>query len=401
MKILYLSAWFPYPPDNGARIRAYYLMKSLAEKHDVYLISLLQDDSDPVNADKLSSVCKVVSLHRSNWFRGGSLKSFLGYFSRVPRSVVETFNLEVIRSVREAIDTINPNVIIASSLGVAAYIPHDVNIATVLDEHNCEFGILKRSVETASGCIRRFRAELTWKKAMQWEKSICRRFDAVTIVSERDKQMLLKACPSLSAVHVVPNGVDTELYSHVKYNPRPAILIYNGALTYGANLDAIRFYISEIYPILRKTIPAVKLVVTGRTSGVDLTGIADCSGIELTGYVEDIRTVLESSAACIIPLRQGGGTRLKILEAMAAGVPVVSTSIGAEGIEAVPGKHLLIADEPFEFANVVGQVLGDDSLNRNLRTAARDLVEEKYSWKKISVLFSDIIESVAYSHECR
>ena len=394
MRILFVSAWFPSPPDNGSRIRAYNLMKALSRKHEVFLISLMQEDSRRENAEKLRDICEVVSLHESRWFSPKGIKSVLGFFSSRPRSAVCTYDRAVYQAVREAIGRLSPDVLVVSTLGVVEYVGKDCGVPMVLDEHNCEYAVLRRAADRMPGKLKRLRYALGWKKFARWEAKMCGLFDAVAMVSEEDKRMLLDAAPGLPDVRVIPNGVDTGYYDPGLWDPQEMTLLYNGALTYGANLDAVRYYVDRIYPVLRSRLPGVRLLVTGRTDGVDLTGISDCPGVELTGYVQDIRDVLKSSAACVVPLREGGGSRLKILEAMAAGVPVVSTSMGAEGIEAVSGEHLLIADTPEAFANAIARVLGDHAFRDSLRSAARSLVEQYYSWESIGAEFVDMVESV-------
>lgn len=392
MKVLFVSAWFPSPPDNGSRIRAYNLLKALARRHDVYLISLLQADSDPENAHHLADMCKVVSLHRSRWFEPGTLRSMLGFFSNRPRSFVDTYNPEVKRAVNQAIQDIEPDIIIASTLGVVEYIPSALSCVTILDEHNCEYAVLKRSAARTSGFARKLRAELGWRKFARWEAGICRKYDQVIMVSEEDRRQILLAVPDLEEIAVVPNGVDTEHYRPEGRLPDPNRLLYNGALTYGANLGAVQFYASEIYPVLRQSRPEVVLRVTGRVDGVDLGLIGECPGVELTGYVPDVRDELRTAAVCLVPLQEGGGSRLKILEAFAAGVPVVSTSVGVEGIDARNGEHLLVADTPADLAAAVDRLLNDRELARDLVQSARSLVEARYSWNAIGMQFVDIIE---------
>lgn len=394
MKVLFLSAWFPYPPDNGSRIRVYNLMKALSREHEVFLISLLQDDSRRENAERLRDICEVVSLHESRWFSPKGVKSVLGFFSSRPRSAVCTYDRAVHQAVREAIGRVSPDVLVVSTLGVVEYVGRDCGVPMVLEEHNCEYAVLRRAADRIPGKLKRWRYALGWKKFARWEVKMCGSFDAVAMVSEEDKRMLLDAAPELPDVSVVPNGVDTGYYDSRLWEPQSNTLLYNGALTYGANLDAVRYYVDRIYPVLRSRLPDVRLLVTGRTDWVDLAGIGDCPGVELTGYVQDIRDVLRKSVACIVPLREGGGSRLKILEAMAAGVPVVSTSMGAEGIDAVSGTHLLIADTPEAFADAIVRVLDDHALRDSLRSAARSLVEQYYSWDSIGAEFVDMVESV-------
>lgn len=398
MRVLLLSAWFPYPPDNGARIRTLSLMRSLSHRHEVHLISLLQEDSRPEDAERLEGICRVVSLHRSHWFRPRGARSIAGFFSKRPRSFVDTFDPSVARAVADAISEVEPDVIVASTLGVAEYVPHGLSIPTVLDEHNCEYAVLKRSAMRARGVVNCLRRELGWRKFARWEAGVCREFDAVVTVSRADMGAILAAAPDLERIEVVPNGVDIGHFDPAAWRPEDGALVYNGALTYGANLDAVRLFASAIYPILARGHPQARLRVTGRTSGVDLSGIADCPGIELTGYVDDIREVLSRSAACVVPLIDGGGSRLKILEAMAAGVPVVSTSVGAEGIEAEDGRHLLIADTPAGLAAAIDRILTDRSTAANLGREGRALVEQRYAWSSIGEQFTQVVESAAAEH---
>ncbi len=394
MRILFLATWFPYPPDNGARIRTYYLVKALSKAHDVHLLSLLRDDSDPQNADKLLDICSVVSLHKSRWFKPGTIKSIFGFFSPQPRSIIDTYNHEIRRSVEQALDEIKPDMIIASYLDIAVYVPNKLPIPCVLDEHNCEYAVLRRNAESIKNPFHRLRYKLGWKKFARWESSMCRRFSRVVTVSDTDRQCLLEAAPDLCNIDVIPNGVDTDRYDAASWAPMHGSLIYNGALTYGANLDAVRYYADQIYPLLSEDVPEIELRVTGRYDNVDLNGLANCPGIKLTGYVDDIRPELAKSSVCIVPLRQGGGSRLKILEAMAAGVPVVSTSIGVEGLDVTDRVHLLIADSPIEFAEAVSTIINDRNLAAGLSKNARQLVEEKYDWSAIGSAFSSIVESV-------
>jgi glycosyltransferase involved in cell wall biosynthesis len=204
----------------------------------------------------------------------------------------------------------------------------------------------------------------------------------------------LDFAPHLSNITVIPNGVDVDHFVPTNWSPEMNRLIYHGAMTYGANLDGVIYYSSSIFPLLKIKHPDVKLWVTGRTDGVDLQVIEDWSGIELTGYVDDIRDVLYKSAACVIPLRQGGGMRHKIPEAMAAGVPVVSTSMGAEGLDCTHGEHLLIADTPDDFAAAIGQLLTNEGLTRYLKENARKLMVESYSWSAIGKNFVNLVEDV-------
>jgi len=392
MRVLFVSAWFPYPPDNGSRIRAYNLIRSLSSRHQVYLVSLLQEDSLRENAEHLSGICEVVSLHESRWFRAGSLRSFLGLFSGKPRSYVDTFVPSVRNAIQKAIREVSPDVIVASQAGSMVYVPADAPAPVVFEE--MEVGWMHRQLRNCRG-VKRLRRQLTLAKYRSFIRGLLRRADAYTCVSTQERELISRFYDPGITGTVVPNGVDTDYYNGGARNPEPEALVYNGALTYGANLDAVRYFASDIYPILKDRCPRAKLRVTGRTTGVDLRDVEDCPGIVLTGYVDDMRDVLNRSAACVVPLREGGGSRLKILEAMAAGVPVVSTSVGAEGLDCTDGKEILIADAPAEFVEAITRVLTDASVAQELSQNARNLVEQRYSWSMIGDSFVDMVETVA------
>jgi glycosyltransferase involved in cell wall biosynthesis len=175
-------------------------------------------------------------------------------------------------------------------------------------------------------------------------------------------------------------------------DPEPNTLVFSGALTYAANSDAAEYFVSEILPLVRAKVPAAHLRITGSVGSSKARTIADRDGVTLTGYVQDIRPIVAGSRASVVPLRLGGGTRLKILEAMALGTPVVSTSKGAEGLEIVPGEHLLVADTPNGFARFTVQLLEQPQLRADLAARARRLVEQQYDWASIGRWFGQVVE---------
>jgi glycosyltransferase involved in cell wall biosynthesis len=216
------------------------------------------------------------------------------------------------------------------------------------------------------------------------------------MVSQEDREFTQKLVDDRGCrVEVVPNGIDCQ-YNKPTFVPVGSNrIIYNGALTYSANYDAMRYFLREIYPLIRDQHNEVSLTITGSTKGVDLTTLMLDESVSLSGYVDDIRPLVAGSAVCVVPLRIGGGTRLKLLESMALGTPVVSTSKGAEGLDVVNGEHLLIADTPADFATCTLRLLCDTRLRRRLAINARQLVEEKYDWKQIGQRFVDLVEDVA------
>lgn len=244
--------------------------------------------------------------------------------------------------------------------------------------------------------LQRARCWASWQKRRRYEGSYYRHFDLVTMVSEIDRAITLATVGDESVqVEVVPNGVDCEHNRPGLVQARLFDLVYNGALTYRANYDAMRYFLSDIYPLIKQQVPEASLTITGSLSGVELSGLALDSSVRLCGHVADIRVPVAEATVCVVPLRQGGGTRLKILEAMALGTPVVATSKGAEGLEVTPNHDILIADEPAGFAAQVLRLLRNGYLREQVTVNARRLVERQYDWGQIGRRFADLVEEVA------
>jgi glycosyltransferase involved in cell wall biosynthesis len=232
------------------------------------------------------------------------------------------------------------------------------------------------------------------QKRRHYERGAYAQFDLVTMVSEADRLATAAgAGEGGPRVEAVPNGVDTRHNRPGVAAVKPHSLVYNGALTYSANYDAMHYFLAEIYPLIKTAVPEVSLSITGSTKGVDLARLALDESVRLTGYVEDVRVPVAEAAVCVTPIRQGGGTRLKILEAMALGTAVVSTAKGAEGLDVVDGEHLLLADTPEAFAHSVLSLLRDPARRGELAAAARRRVEERYDWEQIGQQFVSLVES--------
>lgn len=249
--------------------------------------------------------------------------------------------------------------------------------------------------EGSRGSLSRWRAWASWRKAYHWEKRLFQRFRACTVVSPKEAPAIEEMVRGSGCrVAVVPNGVDCERNRPNSYPRRPNTLVYNGALTYSANYDAMHYFLEVIFPLIKGQLPDASLTITGSTQGVELAGLRLDDGVHLSGYVADIRPVVGGASACVVPLRQGGGTRIKILEAMALGTPVVSTTKGAEGLEVVDGEHLLLADDPHHFAEATVRLLQDDALRQRLAANARRLIEARYDWAAIGARFVGLVEEV-------
>lgn len=395
MRILFLSTWFPYPPSNGAKIRAYYLLRALTNVHRVDLVAFCQDQLT-ANRRQLADGLALNSVRAVpvDPFRYVTIPTLVKFCSPIP--VASWPSREMKRAVEEISSSAHWDMIVAIQTPAARYATQLPHVPAVLD---IDTSISYQSHErhrTDVHALRRLRTWVSWHKAQGHESRLLRRFLACTVVSaiEVDHvQALVKR--SSCRVTVVPNGVDCQHNQPGLVETQPFSLVYNGALTYSANYDAMSYFLADIYPLIRQREPETTLTITGSISGVDLLGLATDESVHLSGYVEDIRVPVAEASVCVVPLRQGGGTRLKILEAMALGTPVVSTTKGAEGLNVTPGRDILIADDPAEFAAQVVRLLGDCSLREQLATNARRLVEQQYDWDQIGKKFVNLVESVA------
>ena len=394
MNILFLSTWFPYPPDNGSKIRVYHLLRALGRRHNVTLLSFSFGTARPEEVTPAQLGCRALEIVSRDPFERRRLAWALRFFALTP--VVERPVAEMADLVSKTLDETPFDLVIASTTAMAAYAFQAAGVPKVLEEHNCWSVPALALYRAQRQPLKRLRYWASWRKRAGYESRLYRRFDLVTMVSEEDRKAAAGLLPDGGRrVQVVPNGVDCEHNRPGLVRPQPDSLVFNGALTYRANYDAMHYFLSEVFPLIRRQLPTASLTITGSTRGVDLTGLPLGEGVRLSGYVDDVRPLVAAAWACVVPLRQGGGTRLKILEAMALGTPVVATTRGAEGLEARPERDLLLADEPAEFAAQVVRLLRDAGLRQRLAHNARRLVKQRYDWAAIGERFVALVEAVA------
>ena len=390
MKILFISPWFPYPSVNGSKIRISHLLRAIAEHHEVRLISFVREGElvDPTILEQSHILWETVPLQE---FAPNRLKALLGFFSNLPRSILVTYSKGMAASIREQMGEFHPDLAIFSELGTAIYRP-DIPICCILDEIQISVGYDAWRKE--GNFFRKWRSWLTWVKNVSYIRRVLPGFSACTFASEIEQQHIKEILPDYSKISVIPNGVDIEYHHPGLVEAIPYTLVYNGSLTYSANFDAVEFFLARIMPNIIEQFPQTRLYVTGSTQGVNISGLQSRDHLELTGYLNDIRPTVASAWACVVPLRIGGGTRLKILEAMALGTPVIATSKGIEGLDVTPEQDCLIASDPDTFADQVIRLLQDPVLRKRLVSNGRKLVEQKYSWLSIGKEFENLISQV-------
>ena len=383
--ILIITPYIPLPANFGGALRIFNLVKHLAANNHVSLVAPGSDDDYPALVE-LSDICDVALVPAAATARqpagrrkrltqlrslagGRSFLELSGYIPQLQAVIDRLFMTRQIDLVQQEFPE------------TALYtLPCQVPI--VFDAHNVEHDLLARVARTSESLEKRAYNMLEARKVKRLEIAAWTRATICIATSERDAELMrgLTSTP----VDVIPNGVDLELFTPCPPDQaQPAQVVFTGAMRHQPNVDGALWYVREVHPRVQQQIPHTRLAIVGADPPPALTGLAVPS-VEVTGQVDDIRPYLGTAQVAVVPLWSGGGTRLKILEAFAAGRPVVSTTIGAEGLEVRDGEHLLIADTPEEFAHAVVRLCNDVALVKHLTSAARHLVETHYGWEAIT-----------------
>jgi polysaccharide biosynthesis protein PslH len=392
MRILFLSRWFPYPQDNGSKIRVYNLLKYLASRHTVDLLSF---SSAPVDNDRIKEMSKVCRQVQTAVFQEtpmSKLKTIRNLLSPLPLFLHKTHSPEMQRLVEVAVREQTYDIVIASQMSMVPYAQLVPIRFKVFEE--IELTVFYEKYWLEQNPFKRWRNWLTWSKATRYIASSLNSFDAGTVVSEFERQRIAQIYTGSSPLITIPNGVDIPDEALTFGHPKKDTLVFSGSLTYDVNFDAIYYFMQEVFPLVKAARPEVKLLVTGKLNGVPVDNLPNKEWITFTGFLEDVRPTVATSWINVVPLRKGGGTRLKILEALSLGTPVITTSKGAEGLELDHQQELLVADEADVFADTILKVLESYELREQYGEIGRRRVSQKYDWKVIGPVFCEFIEEV-------
>ncbi len=388
-RILWVMGWFPLPPDRGVRIRLSQLLDTLAAHHRLTLVVLADPEAEVERYQgELAARCEALHIFPRREFQPTRWRAIRGFFSSMPRWLVDVERPEVHALVRRLSREQAFDLAIASQLPSALYVRGLRGVPKILDE--VESGLFLDQVRRAADPLCRARRLLMWWKYVRFLRRLTRDFAACTVVSEVEARILRQIAPG-ARVAVIPNGIPLARYQGVEAAPEPDTLIFPGAPTYWANRDALEFFAAAIWPEIRRRRRGARLWITGRTpEGV----VLPCPpGWVYTGYLEDIRPWMARAWAMVAPLRFGGGTRLKILEAMALGTPVVSTAKGAEGLVFRVPDAVEIADDPAAFARAVVALLEDPERRARQGQRARAAVQD-YDWARLQMRYLHLIDEV-------
>ncbi len=368
----------------------------MSKKHEIYLLTFLQTPEEVSGIEHMRTICAHVEAE-ALYLGAGKWRMALD----VVRELVSVSPLLAVkyrsRTMRRKIQTLlsshDIQLVHLDMLHLGEYINVCHEKPVVLVEHNVESVLLRRRMENESNPLRRAYLYYQYRKLRRYEARICGRADHVVAVSDIDAGLLrdLSGAPNITAI---PNGVDTTYFQNNGQPSRNHDLVFVGGLTWSPNCDAIRYFCAEILPRVAAELPDVMLTVVGKSPpNRRIRDIAGNPRVRLTGLIDDVRPLISEAGAYVVPLRVGGGTRLKILDALSMGKAIVTTSVGCEGLDVEHGRHLLIADEPEGFARAVVQVMRDPGLARSLGAAGRQLVQQKYEWAIIARELDSVYES--------
>ncbi len=419
MKILFLTPQLPYPPHQGTTIRNYNILKNLAPRHELHLLTFGRPQE--LKASPLYDLCSRIEIIAPP-VRSISRRVIETFFSPLPdmarrlsspalgdrfAAMARAEKYDVIQI--EGIEMANQWLQVASLQVPVSHPglnlqPSNLQLATaVFDDHNAEYVLQRTAFTSDRRRPNRMHAALysyiQWHKLARFERELCLRARHVVAASPNDARALsaldARICPS-----VIPNGVDLDFYlpsDEVCAKPLAEhSVVFTGKMDFRPNVDAAIWFADEILPSLRREIPLAHVSFVGQQPDAKVRALAGRSGIEVTGWVADTRPHIADAAVYAVPLRMGGGTRLKVLEAMAMGKAIVCTTLGAEGIECVPGRDLVIADHADEFAQAIAGLMRDPDRRRELGANGRKLVEEKYDWRKIVPKFEAIYADFSF-----
>jgi polysaccharide biosynthesis protein PslH len=392
-RILFLTPQLPYPPQQGTAIRNFHLIAQTARQHEVHLLSFVDSALAGGTVGPLGDLCASVSTvpapARGRWER---LRTVLA--SPLPDIAHRLASPDFPEALETKLRELSPDVLQVEGLEMAEFALRSRHARSgsllVFDAHNAEYVLQKRILETDARHPLRWAGAtyslIQWRKLLRYEALVCRRMQRVVVCSEADARAMMRLAPGVSPI-IIPNGVDTQAY---RPNVVPAAalegrpLVFTGKMDFRPNVDAMLWFCSQVLPIIRGQCREAHLYIVGKNPHPRLARLAGTAGVTLTGSVEDVRPYIVAAAVYVAPLLTGGGTRLKILEAMAMGKPIVSTTLGCEGIGVASGREVVLADGPAGFAQQVLRLLQARQQSEELGRLARAFVEQRFDWSTVA-----------------
>jgi polysaccharide biosynthesis protein PslH len=402
VKILWVKAGGLVPLDTGGKIRSFHILRELARRHKVTIFTFYAAHTGDIHGElerEFTQVeCCPIRLPRARGV-AEALRYGRSLFSGVPYSIAKYHRREIAVRLRRLVEAKSYDAIVCDFVFAATVIPWHLPLPKVFFAHNVEALIWKRHCQVARNPIWKAVCRREYHLMDRAERTYVGLANHVLTVSEFDRQVFSRFVDR-GKITVVPTGVDVEFFRPESGPEEPANLVFTGSMDWMPNEDGILYFVNEILPRIRQQVPQATLWVVGRRPSRRLRELeARMQGLHVTGAVDDIRPFVHRSALYIVPLRVGGGTRLKIYEAMAMGKAVVSTALGAEGLPVENGENIVLADQPAEFANQVVRLLNNPEKRAGLGRAARALVQEKHSWRSVAAIFDEVLNHIVESRK--
>lgn len=383
-KILMLTQVLPYPPDSGPKVKTLNVLKFLAQQHEVTLISFVRGDQS-ADVEHLRPFCRAiytVPIRRS--IPREAAAALVSLASGQPWMILRDDRVEMRQLVGRVANEVGFDSVHVDQLNMAQFVPQQSGIHKVLDAHNALWLLYRRLWETLPNSPKKLWLGRDWPLIKKYEGRVCNAFEAVLAVSQEDKLALEEAMGSSESekITVIPIAVDTDEVKPVQRRPEADHILHIGTMFWPPNVDGVAWFAREIYPHISAQRPGAVFDVVGARPPQEIVTLGgNGNGINVTGYVADPTPYLESAGVMVVPLRSGGGMRVKILNALAQGLPIVTTSLGCEGIAVEHGRHLLVADTPADFAQATLRLLNNPAEASELGRQGRRLIQTTYDFR--------------------
>lgn len=388
-KLLFLAPGLPYPPHDGGRARLYNLLRYLSRTHEILLLSYVESPHENEYIPALEELgIAVITVVRDE------SKAIAGEL--LPRSISSFYTPEMIEKLEHVREMMRPDLVQIDFLVMSQYVNHLKNLPVVYTEHdmssiNFDQSFYDRDLPEKMRFVE-------WNKLVRFQREILPKFNAVVVLAERDRTLLRGFSPG-TKVLLVPTGVDVDYF---RFGSSPRIgkkIVFIGNYRHYPNVDAVNHFVKDIFPYIVADVPDALFLLVGSGMKRDFAVLGN-EHVKIIGEVTDVRRYLDTALVCVVPVRLGGGVQGKILEAMAAGVPVVATREASSGIECTPGTHIEVAEHEKEFSAKVTALMKDERRREYIAMNARKLVEEKYNWNRIAASLQGNYDSLtAFSHD--
>jgi len=398
MKILVLTQVLPFPLDSGPKVKTYHVLRYLAERHDVTLLSFMRED-DPQSVAQLESFCRSVhTVHIDRSMKQELAALLKSLVTGEPFMMLRDQQQAMLDRLAVVLARTEFDVILADQLNMAHYVKGVPGRRKILDAHNALWLVYRRLSKSSRSIASKLLFSREWKRLRSYELEAARDFDIVLSVSEEDREALIEIGIPAAKIQVIPISIDVQEFEPIERKNTANRILHLGTMFWPPNSEGVSWFLEEIWPLILRENPEAEFDIVGARPPQSLVRIAGATAnVRVHGYVADVKPFLESTAVMVVPLRAAGGMRVKILNALAQEIPVVTTTVGCEGIRAEHFKHLLIADSPEEFARATNLLLQDRGQAALLAQNGRKLVESRYDYRKTMESLDGILSLPSFS----